>query len=98
MTRDQAKALVEVELKRLADTSGTPASVILDDATIEQDFGWVFFYQSRQFLQTREPTAKLAGNAPYIVDRHTGALHVTGTARPLEYYISQYANRAVPRA
>jgi hypothetical protein len=90
MTHDQAKALVETHLATLARSTGGDSAVIVDSATIERDFGWVFFYQSRRFLETRDPIWKLAGNAPYIVNRLDGALHVTGTARPIEEYIAQY--------
>jgi hypothetical protein len=41
----------------------------------------------------------LAGNAPFIVNRHTGVLQATGTALPIEQYIAQYeAHLAAGRA
>ncbi len=36
------------------------------------------------------PGAMLAGNAPYIVNKHSGQLQVTGTAHDIEYYIDEY--------
>jgi hypothetical protein len=83
LTLEQAKALVQAEL-------GTSELVILDEATIERDFGWVFFYQNRSYLETRNILKILAGNAPYIVNRHTRELQVTGTGRPIEEYIARY--------
>jgi hypothetical protein len=53
-------------------------------------YGWVFFYQSKEFLDEGIWSAQLAGNAPIIVDRHTFELRVTGTAKPLEQYLSDY--------
>ena len=67
--------------------------VILDEATIERKWGWVFFYQSKRYVETGEPGALLAGNAPYIVNRDEGTLHETGTARGVEHYIEEYEKR-----
>src|SRR5262245_24620835 len=52
---------------------------------LEHDFGWVFFWGSN------DPSVLLAGNAPFIVDRKDGSLHLTGTAFPVERYIESYA-------
>lgn len=52
--------------------------------------GWYFCYQSREFLETGEMSAQLAGNAPFLIDRQSGELHVLGTAKPLENYLEDY--------
>jgi ribosomal protein L7/L12 len=54
-------------------------------ATLERDFGWVFFYGPE------DTSILIAGNAPIIVDRKSGSVHVTGTASPLEEYLETYA-------
>jgi len=64
--------------------------VVVDDATIEEPWGWVFFYQSRRFLETGDNSSRLAGNAPIIVNARTGVATVTGTAYPVEHYIAEY--------
>ena len=71
-------------------SDGLPELRILDEHTIETDFGWVFFWQSQRFLDSRNSSDQLAGNAPLIVDRCDGALQITGTALPIEHYIQQY--------
>jgi hypothetical protein len=63
---------------------------IIQDATIEKPFGWVFFYNSREFLETGDLSFALTGNAPIIVDKFTGLITETGTAYPIEYYIENY--------
>ena len=65
-------------------------SQIMEDATKEYDFGWVFFYQSVQYLKTKEFFGGLVGNAPLIVDRDNGTLHVTGTIESPEFYVEKY--------
>ncbi len=70
-----------------------PEFVILEDETTEKDYGWVFFYQSRNYLETESFIDSLVGNAPYIVNKHTGELFVTGTAKPVEEYIEEYESK-----
>jgi len=85
LTKEEARAVVVRELER----STIPCSV-LDDETIERPWGWVFFYDSSKHLETGRLSDRLAGNAPYIVDRHSGRLHSTGTAKPIDEYILEY--------
>jgi hypothetical protein len=97
LTREEAKRLVYREIH--ASSSSVPDEeelVILDDLTIEKPWGWVFFYNSRRFAESRDFMDSLLGNAPYIVNRHTGELFVTGTAYEIEYYIERYEKTGDP--
>lgn len=60
--------------------------------TYEGEFsdGWYFCYQSKEFLETGELSAQLAGNAPFLIDKQSGELHVLGTAKPVESYLEDY--------
>jgi hypothetical protein len=69
---------------------------IVREATIAKPYGWVFFYQSREFLDNGAQSAMLVGNAPIVVNRHTFELRVTGTARPLEHYLDEYEKSLPP--
>jgi hypothetical protein len=64
--------------------------MIFDEHTIEKPYGWIFFYTSRLWFETGDIRYAVAGNAPFLVDRETGAIHVFGTARRTEAYIAQY--------
>ncbi len=70
-----------------------PEIVILDEATLTKEYGWVFFYQSAKYLSTNDIGDCLAGNAPYIVNKNTGELVSTGTAYPLEQYLEDYETK-----
>ena len=72
--------------------------VILDEATIERDFGWVFFYDSSKHIETGDFSDALAGNAPVIVNKHDGLLHVTGTYKPVLEFIEAYERTGDPHA
>lgn len=60
--------------------------------TCEGEFseGWYFCYQSKEFLETGESSAQLAGNSPFLIDRQSGELHVLGTAKPVEECLMHY--------
>jgi hypothetical protein len=67
---------------------------ICDQLTRAEDFGWVFFYDSRRYLETNDPAWALGGNAPIIVDKDSGVAELTGTSHPIEYYITAYRTRS----
>lgn len=83
-----AQKLVEEEINR----SYTPGDrlVVLEEETIEKEYGWIFFYTSRRFNETGDPNYLVAGNAPIVVNRRTGKLTWLGTAEPFEKYLRQY--------
>jgi len=61
---------------------------------MELSWCWIFFYDAAEYLMTRHPAQRLAGNAPIVV-RTNGQLHVTGTARPLEEYLKEIRKKDV---
>ena len=89
---ERAVLLVQDELARL-DADEGDAWVVYLEQTIERPFGWMFFWGSDLYAKTRDSAYLVGGNAPFIVDRHTGALVSTGTALSPEHYIQQYEMR-----
>lgn len=88
LDRATAKALVT---KQLAEKA--PADdqwVVLDENTIERPFGWVFFYNSRKFIETGETMYRLAGNGPVIVNKRTGWIDFFGSLPTLDEIIANY--------
>ncbi|MCP3368029.1 YrhB domain-containing protein [Bradyrhizobium cajani] len=61
------------------------------ELTVAKPYGWIFFHQSKEFLDGGDFTAQLVGNVPFIVDRDTLELRITGSsAMPLEYHLAEY--------
>lgn len=46
-----------------------------------------FCFESREYLETGDNVARLAGNAPFIIDKDSGEIFDLGTAWPLEKYL-----------
>ncbi len=71
LTKEQARSLVAMELGSFGDRTGPDELVILDERTTEMPWGWVFFYNSQGWVRDKLLRHRLAGNAPYIVNRFT---------------------------
>jgi hypothetical protein len=89
VNQDEARRVALEHLKSL-QTQESSELVLLENQTTEHDFGWVFFYNTARFTETRDPLSGLAGNASLVVTRADGRLHVTGTAFPLEHYLANF--------
>jgi hypothetical protein len=90
MNMSDAQQIALRYVKDLERESGCELALI-DSATIERSFGWVFFYDSRRHIQTGNIRDAIAGNAPFVITRADGNVHETGTAQPLEHYLEGFA-------
>ena len=71
--------------------------VLLHEHTLDFEAGWVFFYQTKEYVETGDFTKMIAENAPIIIDNKDGTLHITGTTSPVEKYMRDYVkNRKEP--
>ena len=86
----------EREVLGLGSTDGSLALALMDEETISGDFGWVFFYQSKAYLESGNLSDMLLGNAPIIVSRLDGTLHQTGTEHSVEVYIANFGRTGNP--
>jgi hypothetical protein len=88
MTKDEATRVAQRYLTEKEREIGFKLA-LLDNRTIERSFAWIFFYNSERYLETQDFRDSLAGNAPIVVLKSNGRIHVTGTAHPLEHYLKQ---------
>jgi Immunity protein 35 len=85
----QSKNLAQLKLDELQTLSKLEL-LLIDEATIGFDYGWVLFYQSKIFLETKNPDFMLGGNAPILVDKFDGTILITGTRKDIGEYIKIY--------
>ncbi len=64
--------------------------------TEEHEFGYVLFYAPRGMMESEDVNYFVDGNAPYIYERVTGRLLVTGTAQSIETYLDNYRKTGDP--
>lgn len=67
--------------------------VVLDQHTIQDDFGWIFFWNSRRYAETDDYIYALAGNGPLIVNRSDGSVHEIPSAEPIESALARYRQK-----
>jgi hypothetical protein len=88
ITEDQAKNLAEDYIKTVAQKSKFDL-VLIPDATKEYKFGWVFSYNTKQYLETHDFKKGLFGNGPIIITR-TGTVKPEGASVDLIVIIDSY--------
>jgi hypothetical protein len=78
MAREEA---AEVATRHVNDRYDDPDDhlVVLDTPVMRKPYGWVFFYQSRRYLDTGDFRHQLVGNGPVVVC-DDGTVHPLGSA------------------
>ena len=75
----------------LSERMPPPESVVvIDSSTREFDAGWVFYYQSAEYMASGDVSHALAGNAPLFVPRDGGPLQFISYHRPLTESLEAY--------
>jgi immunity protein 35 of polymorphic toxin system len=92
MTFTEARALAAAHINEGIKRPEGYTPIIVDSNTQELSWGWIFFYNSKEYVDTHDILYALAGNAPVVVT-HDGSVHETGTARPLEEYLKDIQTR-----
>ena len=81
---------IKIAEKYIPDHCGSLKPMLQKEATIAKDYGWIFFYQSKEFVESGDYSFFLSGNAPFLVDKN-GNIHKTGSGRfPISYYIEKF--------
>ena len=89
LTRTDARLRAQRHLDSIP-MSPNDSIIILDDYTIEKDYGWIFSYNSRRYVEEGALSHALAGNGPIVVMRQDGAIHELSGALPLEQAIADF--------
>lgn len=86
---ETAKKMVEEQINASYHVDGDEL-VVLEEETIQKEYGWIFLYTSRRLIETDDLNYMVGGNAPVVVNKRTGELTFLGTAEPLENYVRRY--------
>jgi hypothetical protein len=92
ITKDQAIIIASTYVSKIPVIS-KHTLVLQLEKTIEFEFGWVFFYQTKAYIENGNYLDAAVGNAPIIVDNRNGDIQVTGTAYPVKRYIEDYLKK-----
>jgi len=84
----QATEIARQEMMRDTDHE----FVLETGKTKEHPFGWVFFYNTKQYLETKRPNDLVPGAGPFIVTRDGSIVHLS-TSVPLQQAIEDYLHQ-----
>lgn len=94
LTITEAKAIALVHIARIVDDDVDP--VIRDNLSIAKPYGWVFFYNSREYVETGNRMAAVGGNGPVVV-QHDGTVHMLTSAKAPEDSLAEFESaRGLP--
>lgn len=83
ITQEQAEAIArEVINEHDPYWPNHPPHVIT--TVVLHRLGWLFYFQSEEYVRTGIPSAMLVGNGPVLVSSSNGAYVRVGTAAPFE--------------
>lgn len=91
LTKQEALEIVSKRLQQMS--TFVDPFVVVEKSTIEKPFGWVFFYNSKRFVETGESRYRLAGNGPIIVNKHNGSVEFFGSAKPPQDIVMEYEQK-----
>lgn len=81
LNRETAISLARERIDRL-QAAGDQFEILFD-STMEFEQGWLFFFNTADFVRTRNLVYSLAGNGPILVTRE-GVVHELPSAIPWE--------------
>lgn len=68
---------------------------IYQDNIIKKEYGNIYYFESKKYLETGIFSYKLLGNSPFLVEKKTGRIVNFGTANQLDYYLEAYENNSL---
>jgi hypothetical protein len=67
-----------------------PQLVLIQTPVHEGDYGWIFSYQSKKFMETKDGLYALMGNQPLLVDKHTSTVVHVSTRHSFDQSVANY--------
>jgi hypothetical protein len=63
---------------------------LLHERTVETEWGWVFYFNTRQFAESRDPLTLLPGCGPLVIEREDGAYTFLSTSMAPDQALAMY--------
>lgn len=73
--------------------------VIRDESTIDRPLGWIFSWNSKKYIETKEPRYRIIGNGPVYVNKCDHSLEevdTSGTEEAIGQYEQEWATTHGP--
>ncbi len=92
ITFEQARQLAIDHIKSYQDhrKKEFPTDSLEIEHSVEFDGGWLFFFNSRLFLETRNIIYRSMGLGPVIIGKENGEIYQAGSGGNEEYWINKF--------
>jgi Immunity protein 35 len=95
LTYEEALARAREAISALHDPLPSRDIIVVEDRVQTRARGWVFPFQTREFLQTKDPRKGLLGMGPLFVDKLDGSVHQVPSGG-MQPWIEAYDRTGVP--
>ena len=90
ITRERA---AQVAREAIAGLKEGTEFVLDEERTIEKDWGWVFSFCTKAYLQSRSPMDIVPGTGPLVVEKADGDFSFLSTSVPPGVAVAEYERR-----
>lgn len=90
MNKSDAVLLINNFLKNLEVGISDDSYVIVDEMTLEKCYGWVFWFNSKKYIETGNFIYSLGGNGPLVVLKDAGRIYQLSSAISSDLAIMEF--------
>jgi hypothetical protein len=84
---------VEIARRTISEFKPGTEMVLVEDETQEKEFGWVFFFTTKAYQETKDPRTLVPGNGPLVVFRADGSTEYLTTSVPPDVAVKEFERR-----
>jgi hypothetical protein len=90
ITRERATEIARQAISGLKE--GTQF-ILYEEDTVEKDWGWVFNFGTKEYLQSGSPMDIVPGTGPLVVEKADGDFSFLSTSVPPDLAVAEYERR-----
>jgi hypothetical protein len=86
---ESAKKEIQDHLNLKYETEND-ALVIREDYIVHKEYGWIFSYESKKYLETGEIRYRRVGNFPLLIFKDSGKIYSVDSVKHLEKIVQEH--------
>jgi hypothetical protein len=79
-----------LEALRIAEEHIEPECALLESAMLEKPYGWYFYAQSKEYIETGDILKQMVGSGGFLVERESGRILNFSSADSVENWLKSY--------
>ena len=78
------------KVKKYLDSIYLDFEIMITDSYLEGEEYYVFFYNSKEYIENKNESYALVGNSGIIFDKKTTKLYETSSSYPIDYFLEKF--------